>query len=410
MSEEKQVNRMEQKIKVLFMGPDEITPYIQNTKKHPQEQIDKIAGQIANFGFDQPIVVDKDRVIIKGHGRREAALQLGLKKVPVIVASDLSRSEANAARIADNRVAQSDWDVDMLKLEFGALLEDEFDMDLTGFDDDELAKIMADTVDDDYLAKEDEEDDIPEKAETRCKKGDLWKLGEHYLLCGDATNMEDVVKLMGDEKAALVLTDPPYNVDYVGKTKKALKIENDKKDNDSFRQFLVDAFNSYYGICTQGAPIYVFHADTEGVNFREALTGSGFKLAQCLVWVKNSMVMGRQDYHWKHEPILYGWKEGKAHTWLSDRKQTTVWNFDRPTKNIEHPTMKPIHLLEYPIKNSSAVGSIVVDFFGGSGSTLIACEKTGRRCRTMELDPKYADVILERFEKYSGQKAERVIE
>ena len=275
----------------------------------------------------------------------------------------------------------------------------DLDRDLLGMDNFELPPEID-------PAKELIEDNIPENVETRAKAGDVWIMGKHRLLCGDATNMSDVEKLMNKEMAALIVTDPPYNVAYEGKTKEAMTIQNDKMGNESFYEFLKDTFTNYYSVATEGAPIYIFHADTEGVNFRKAMTDGGFKLSQCLVWVKNTIVMGRSDYHWKHEPILYGWKEGKAHTWMSDRKQSTVWNHDKPQRNGEHPTMKPISLIEYPIGNSSAVGSIVCDFFGGSGSTLIACEKLGRRCYTMELDPKYCDVILKRWEDYSGHKAE----
>ena len=215
----------------------------------------------------------------------------------------------------------------------------------------------------------------------------------------------DVERLMDGKQAALIVTDPPYNVSYTGKTKDALKIENDSKSDEDFYQFLYDVHVNLFAMAEPGAGIYVFHADLEGLNFRKSLIESGFKLAQCCVWVKQTLVMGRQDYHWQHEPVLYGWKEGAAHHWYSDRKQTTLWAFDRPTRSTEHPTMKPVNLIEYPIGNSSKPGDIVLDLFGGSGTTMIACEKTGRKARLMELDPKYCDVIVTRWEQATGKKA-----
>jgi DNA modification methylase len=235
--------------------------------------------------------------------------------------------------------------------------------------------------------------------------GDLWILGRHRLLCGDSTSIDATERLMGGAKADLIVTDPPYNVAYEGKTTDALTIQNDKMGTSDFYQFLLDAYTNYFTIAKDGASIYVFHADTEGVNFRKALVDSGFKLSQCCVWVKQTMVIGRQDYHWQHEPILYGWKPSGSHNWYSDRSQTTIWQFDRPMRSTEHPTMKPIALVEYPILNSSKAGDIVADLFGGSGSTLIACEKNARACRTMELDSRYCDVIVKRWQDFTGKEA-----
>lgn len=378
---------------------DSLVEHPRNANTHPERQIELLAKIIKHHGFRHPIIVsNRSGFIVAGHGRLAASRLLGLKEVPVDYQDFENEAAEYAFLIADNKIAELAKHDDAKMIEDIKDLEIE-DLELLGLDDFDLP-LEADP------AKDEKEDDIPENVETRAKPGDLWIMGKHRLLVGDATNLSDVEKLMGEDKAALIVTDPPYNVAYEGKTKDAMTIKNDKMGNESFYEFLLDTFKNYYVIALEGAPIYIFHADSEGANFRNSMKEAGFKLAQCLVWVKNTFVMGRQDYHWQHEPILYGWKEGKAHTWRSDRKQTTVWNFDKPQRNGEHPTMKPINLIEYPISNSSAVGSIVVDFFGGSGSTLIACEKTGRVCRTMELDPKYADVILARWEEYTGEKAE----
>ena len=253
----------------------------------------------------------------------------------------------------------------------------------------------------DSFEDDDFEPELPDKPITQ--KGDIWLLGKHRLMCGDSTDKNDMAVLMDGKKANLIVTDPPYNVDYVGKTKDALKIENDKMDNDSFYNFLFDAYSRMYEVAQDGASIYVFHADSEGLNFRKAMIESGFKLSQCCIWAKQAVVMGRQDYHWQHEPILVGWKPTGKHYWNSDRKQTTLWQFDRPFRNEYHPTMKPVSLISYPIKNSSKIGDLVLDSFGGSGSTLIACQETDRICYAMELDEKYCDVIVNRYiEKMGG--------
>lgn len=394
-----------------------LKPFQGDLKELSKENFAKLAGAIKSHGFTAPIHVwkqdDENWFTLDGHQRCRVLSALEddgfhIPDIPIVVIH--ADSYQKAKRILITHASNYG------KVSGQGLYEFLLENDLKPAEMKELAhfpEIDYDSFLEEFFvdhetaaANEDREDDVPTMVDTRCKKGDIWKLGEHRLMCGDTVNLLDVEALMNGEKAALVVTDPPYNVAYEGKTKDALKIENDNKDDESFRTFLRDCFTSYFAIMHDGAPIYIFHADLEGVNFRMAMAEAGLKMAQCLVWVKNSLVMGRSDYHWKHEPILYGWKEGKAHTWMSDRKQTTVWNFDRPARNGEHPTMKPIHLLEYPIRNSSAVGSIVVDFFGGSGSTLIAAEKTGRRCYTMELDPHYCDVIISRYEKYSGKTAE----
>jgi len=275
---------------------------------------------------------------------------------------------------------------------------DDFDIEATGFEMDDIDDMINELHPKEII--EDEVPDVPEEPVT-CR-GDVWELGRHRLMCGDSTLNEDVTMLMGGALADLVVTDPPYNVDYTGKTEDALKIGNDSMSDSEFYAFLFAAYQKMYDHSDDGAGIYVFHADTEGINFRKAMIDNGYKLSQCCVWVKNSMVMGRQDYHWQHEPVLVGWKPTAAHKWYSDRKQTTVWNFDRPTASREHPTSKPIELIIYPITNSSKTNDIVLDTFGGSGSTLIACEQTNRINYSMELDPHYCDVIIQRYVNLTG--------
>ena len=278
----------------------------------------------------------------------------------------------------------------------GEELDSIFDIDMSGFGFDLTEEEEAEII----------EDEAPEPpAEPKAKLGNIYQLGRHRLMCGDSTSKADAEKLMNGIKADMLLTDPPYNVDYEGKTKDKLKIENDKMENSNFRQFLIDAFTTADLSMKEGAVFYIWHADSEGYNFRGACFDVGWKVRQCLIWNKNSMVMGRQDYHWKHEPCLYGWKDGASHLWASDRKQTTILEFNRPSKNDLHPTMKPVTLFDYQIKNNTKGGDIVVDLFGGSGTAMMACEQNGRVCYTMELDPKYVDVIIERWENFTGEKA-----
>lgn len=391
------------KPEIIWRDVESVTPYVKNNKKHPTKQVDKIASSIAEFGWDQPIVVDGDGVIIKGHGRREAALRLNIKRIPVVVRTDLSPAQMKAARIADNRSAESEYDTQALGLEMQDLKALEFDLGLTGFDPDEIEALLNPEVEPEE--GNGDPDDVPTDVETRCKPGDLWVLGNHRLLCGDSTNIQHMEKLMGGGMADCVWTDPPYNVAYEGKTEEALTIQNDKMSGEKFRQFLKDAFASMAMVTKAGGSFYIAHADSEGYNFRGAVHETGWLLKQCLVWVKNTFAMGRQDYHWQHEPILYGWKEGAAHKWHSDRKQSTVLNFDKPQRNGEHPTMKPVELVAYCLKNSTIPKNVVLDPFGGSGTTLIACETLRRQARLMELDPKYCDVILTRWEKFTSKTA-----
>lgn len=373
----------------------DLIPYEKNPRKN-DKAVDYVAESIKEFGFKVPIVIDKDNVIVAGHTRYKASKKLGFKEVPCIVADDLNEEQIKVFRLADNKVGEfAEWDFDLLNSELDDLID--IDMELFGFDDVLEEEEQIEAQEDDFEAE------LPE--EPKAKLGDIYQLGNHRLMCGDSTVITDVERLMGGMKADMLLTDPPYNVDYEGKTKDKLKIENDKMDNDNFRRFLIDAFSNADAVMKEGAVFYIWHADSEGYNFRGACFDTGWKVRQCLVWNKNSMVMGRQDYHWKHEPCLYGWKDGAGHLWSADRKQTTVIECERPTKNDLHPTMKPIKLFDYQIKNNTNVCDIVLDLFGGSGTTIMACEQNGRKAYTMEFDPKYVDVIIARWEKFTGKKA-----
>lgn len=379
-------------LKIEYVGLDTIEPYETNAREHGKDDVEAIAKSIQEFGFNDPIGVWHN-TIVEGHGRLLAAKKLGLDKVPIIRLDDLTDEQRRAYMLAHNKTAElSSWDMEVLASE----LKDISDIDMSefGFNLDELPE--------DVDIIEDELPDIPEEPKT--KRGEVWKLGAHRVMCGDSTNPVDMRVLMGGVEADLYLTDPPYNVDYTGKTKDALKIENDVMSNDNFRQFLQDAFLAAKDVMKPGAAFYIWHADSEGYNFRGACFDVGLTVRECLVWVKNSLVLGRQDYQWQHEPCLYGWTEG-THSWYSDRKQTTVLNFDRPSRNAEHPTMKPVALFDYLIRNSTKKGNVVLDSFGGSGTTIIACEQNGRKGYCMELDPKYVDVIIERWEKLTGKKA-----
>ncbi len=380
---------MMNKLNVEYMGIETLIPYINNPRKN-EKAIDIVAGSIKEFGFKNPIIVDKDNIIVAGHTRYEASKKLDLKEVPVIKADDLTEKQIKAFRIADNKTAEyAEWDMDLLAIELEGL-DDIF----TGFDAVELEDIMGtDEVKDDF----DEEEALEEVKVSISQRGDVWLLGNNRLMCGDSTSEETVATLMDGQLAKMVFTDPPYNVAYEGKTKDKLVIENDDMSHDEFYDFLSKVFNNYFGIMDVGAPIYVCHADSEGENFRRAYREAGLKLAECIIWVKNSFVMGRQDYHWRHEPILYGWKEGSAHYFVNDRTQDTVWEIARPQRNAEHPTMKPLELCTRAIKNSSKPKDLVVDLFGGSGSTLIAADQINRICYSMEYDPKYVDVIVNRY-------------
>lgn len=372
-----------------------LKPYENNPRKN-DDAVKYVAESIKEFGFKVPIVIDKNNVIVAGHTRYKAAKKLKMSEVPCIIADDLTDEQIKAFRLADNKVAEkAEWDFDLLNAELDDIID--LDMELFGFED-ALQDDAEEAVEDEF------EVELP--PEPKSKLGDIYQLGNNRLMCGDSTVLEDVEKLMGGgEQADMLLTDPPYNVNYEGKTKDKLKIKNDQMGNDNFRQFLTDAFSNADMVMKPGAVFYIWHADSEGYNFRGACFDAGWTVRQCLIWNKNSMVMGRQDYQWKHEPCLYGWKEGAGHLWASDRKQTTVINFDKPTRNDMHPTMKPIPLFDYQIKNNTKGGDVVLDLFGGSGTTIMACEQNGRRGYSMEYDPRYVDVIIARWEKFTGEKA-----
>ena len=371
-----------------------IKQYENNPRKN-DEAVGPVAESIKEFGFKCPIILDKDNVIVAGHTRYKAAKRLKLKEVPCIIADDLTEEQIKAFRLADNKVGEiAEWDFDLLNMELESI---SFDMSSFGFNI--LNEEEKEIEEDDY----DLEEKIKNIEDPKSKYGDIYQLGKHRLMCGDSTKIEDVQKLMNGVKVDLLITDPPYNVNYEGGN--GLKIKNDNMDNDNFRKFLTDAFSTADSVMKEGAVFYIWHADSEGYNFRGACFDNNWKVRQCLIWNKNSMVMGRQDYHWKHEPCLYGWKDGASHLWASDRKQTTILDFDKPTKNAEHPTMKPVKLFDYQIKNNTKKDDIVLDLFGGSGTTLIACEQNGRISYNMELDPKYIDVIIDRWEQYTGEKA-----
>lgn len=380
-----------------------LIPYARNSRTHSDEQVSQIAGSIREFGFTNPVLIDADGTIIAGHGRVMAAKKLGLETVPCIRLRHLTPSQVRAYVIADNKLAlNAGWDDQMLRSELESLQEDGFNMDLTGFSDEELAELLEPEV----VEGETDPDQTPEvPVEPITKLGDVWILGNHRLMCGDSTNIESAKRLMDGELADLLITDPPYNVAYEGKTEERLTIENDSMTNDEFRQFLRDVYSTANSVMRDGAVFYIWHADSEGYNFRGACVDVEWKVRQCLVWNKNTLVLGRQDYHWKHEPCLYGWKDGAAHYWGNDRSQTTVLNFNKPSRNGEHPTMKPVELFEYQIGNSSKANDVVLDLFGGSGTTAIACERLSRKARLMELDPKYCDVIVKRWEDFTGKKA-----
>ena len=373
---------------------DKLVPYVNNARTHSAEQILKLRSSLREFGFVNPIIIDREFNVIAGHGRLMAAKEEGIEEVPCVFVDYLTDAQKKAYILADNRMAMdAGWDDELLKIEMEELQNLGYDLEFTGFDEKELADLFG--VDDKEV-KEDEFDLTAalEKA-SFVERGDVWFVGKHKLMCGDATSSEDVAKLMEDKKANLILTDPPDNVAF--KSSDGLTIQNDSMDNNDFYEFLYLSFKNMADRLENGGAAYVFHADTEGLNFRKAFIDAGFHLAGCCIWVKDSLVLGRSDYQWQHEPVLYGFMQNGKHPWYSDRKQTTIWNFDKPKKNSNHPTSKPLDLLAYPINNSTQANAIVIDTFGGSGSTLMACEQMNRICYTMELDEKYASVILRRY-------------
>lgn len=371
-----------------------LVPYVNNARTHSPEQINKLRSSLREFGFINPVIIDRNYGVIAGHGRILAAKEEGISEVPCVFADHLTEAQKKAYIIADNRMAMdAGWDEELLRVEIEALQAEAFDLSLTGFDDKELADLFADETGSD--AKDDEFDLAAalEKA-SFVEKGDVWTVGRHKLVCGDATDPDDVNTLMGDTKANLILTDPPYGVSF--KSSSGLTIQNDSMKDEEFYNFLLSSFKCMADHLEKGGSAYVFHADTEGLNFRRAFIDASFHLAGCCIWVKDSLVLGRSDYQWQHEPVLYGFLQNGKHKWFSDRKQTTIWNFDKPKRNANHPTSKPLDLLGYPIGNSTQENAVVIDTFGGSGSTMMACQQMNRICHMMELDEKYASVILRR--------------
>ncbi|MFH5880905.1 DNA modification methylase [Liberiplasma polymorphum] len=369
-------------MKIVMIKVTQLNPY-QKNPRHNDTAVDAVASSIKEFGFKVPIVITHDHVIVAGHTRLKAAQKIGLTEVPCIIADDLSEDQIKAFRLADNKTSElATWDFEMLESE---LLNIDMDMLQFGFEELEAA-LPEGSIDDDF------EEEVPEVPFSQ--PGDIYLLGNHRLMCGDSTKAEDVAKLLDQQKADMIFTDPPYNVDYEGT---AGKIKNDKMEDDSFFQFLYSAFTNMFENIKPGGAIYVCHADTEGINFRVAFKNAGFKLAECLIWVKNALVLGRQDYHWRHEPILYGWKEGAAHYFIDDRTQDTIWEYNKPSKNGEHPTMKPLELVGKAIANSSRRGELILDLFGGSGSTMIASDQLDRKSALMELDERFIDVIVKRY-------------
>ena len=378
-----------------------LIPYVNNARTHSAEQIMKLRSSLREFGFINPVIIDRDYNVIAGHGRIMAAKEEGIKEVPCVFVDYLTEAQKKAYILADNRMAMdAGWDEELLRVEIEALQDADFDIGLTGFDENDLADLFGN---DDTSDVKDDEYDLSVALEKAAfvEKGDIWTVGRHRLMCGDATSIEDVDALMDGKKANLVITDPPYNVAF--ESSDGLSIKNDKMANDKFYEFLLSAFKNMANHLESGGSAYVFHADTEGLNFRRAFIDAGFHLSGCCIWVKNSLVLGRSDYQWQHEPVLYGFLPGK-HYWskAAGRSQTTIWNFDKPKKNKNHPTSKPLDLLAYPVVNSSRENAIIIDTFGGSGSTLMTCEKTNRICYTMELDEKYASVILRRYVEDTG--------
>lgn len=391
------------KHEIEYLEVESLIPYARNSRTHSDEQVAQVAASIKEFGFTNPVLVDQDGMIIAGHGRTLAAQRLQMKEVPCLRLSHLSEAQKRAYVIADNKLAlNAGWDDELLAVELRDLKDSDFDLSLTGFGDDELADLLAEALEEGLT----DEDSVPEAPETPVTvPGDIWVLGKHRLMCGDATSIENLEKLCEGQLVDMWLTDPPYNVAYEGKTKDALTIKNDEMGNDDFRQFLRDSYTAADAVMKPGAVFYIWHADSEGYNFRGAAFDIEWTIRQCLIWKKQTMVMGRQDYHWQHEPCLYGWKEGAAHLWASDRKQTTILEFNRPMRSADHPTMKPVELFEYQILNNTKGADLVLDSFSGSGTTVICCEKIGRRARALELDPVYCDVIVKRWQEYTGKKA-----
>lgn len=395
----------------------DLVPYENNVKLHPQTQVEQIKKSIMEFGNNDPIAVDEKNVIIEGHGRYMALKELGFEEAECIVLSNMTEEQKNAYRLVHNKLTMnSDFDTEMLLEELGKIET----LDMSQFDF-EVPEFEPETGNDDEF---DQDEILNNEEPPKTKRGDMYKLGDHYLLCGDSTSEDDVARLMQGEKADLLVTDPPYNValgqngghalqpseaKQLHRRTDGLVIENDSWNSDEeFIEFLVKAFKTGLSALNDGASFYIWYADTQALNFRLAAKEADMQVRQNLIWNKNTFALGRQDYQWKHEPCLYGWKDGAGHNWYGDRKQTTVLDFDKPNRSELHPTMKPVDLFAYLIYNSSKAKDRVLDLFGGSGTTIIACEQTGRCGYSMELDPKYCDVIVARWENLTGRKAEKL--
>ena len=388
-------------MEILKLKISDLKQHPKNPRKHPKELLERLKRSIEEYGFTNPVLVSKDNKILAGHARCKAAKELGISEVPVI-RLDFDGAKADAYVIIDNKLNElSEWDIPLLESLIKDIEKSDFDVTLTGFDLTEIDELFSKA--DDKDGKDDGYDVTKALEEASfVNRGDVWLLGKHRLLCGDATNPEDVKALMDGKKANLILTDPPYNVGF--ESANGLKIKNDKQDSEKFYNFLLSSFKNMASSLADGGSAYIFHADTEGLNFRKAFIDAGFHLSGVCIWEKNSFVMGRSPHQWGHEPILYGWLKTGKHKWYAGRAESTIWRYDKPKKNADHPTMKPIPLLCYPIKNSSSVNSIVLDTFGGSGSTLIACQQMDRICFALELDPKYASVIIRRYIELCGSE------
>lgn len=377
-----------------------IQPY-ENNPRNNENSVDKVAKSIKEFGFKVPIIIDKDNIIVAGHTRYLAAKKNEMDKLPCIRADDLTDEQVKAFRLVDNKVTEfSEWDLDLLNMELDDLKEFDIDMSEFGFEFDFDINSNEQVEDDDF------EVELPKEAKS--KLGDIYQLGRHKLMCGDSTDINAVEKLLNGVTVDLFLTDPPYNVDYEGDTAEHLKIQNDSMSDENFLIFLTNAFNCVAKFMKDGACFYIWYSSSQTLNFWQACANAKLDIKQNLIWAKKHFVLGRQDYQWKHEPCLYGWKGGAKHNWYNDRKQTTILEFDKPLRNAEHPTMKPVELFNYQICNNTTKDDVVLDLFGGSGTTLIACEQNGRSSYLMELDPKYCDVIVERWEKLTNQKAKLI--
>jgi DNA modification methylase len=391
-------------VAVVYKKIIEIKPYDRNPRKN-DGAVDAVANSISIFGFKVPIVIDKDGIIVAGHTRYKAAKKLNLKEVPCIVADDLTEEQVKAYRLADNKVAEkAEWDFELLDLELDDLVD--FDMTVFGFDEEEEEEKKPEIYEDEY--------EIEPPEEPKAKRGDIYKLGNHRLMCGDSTSIDDVGALMAGEKASMGFTDPPWNVNY-GAVKEGnaqgyrpRTILNDFMGTEDFKEFMNKAFASLNFAMKDGAMTYVVMSAQEWGNMMLTLAQNNYHWSSTIIWNKDSLVLSRKDYHTKYEPIWYGWKEGTRLCPLEDRKQSDVWDIPRPKKSEEHPTMKPVELVARAITNSSKKGDVVIDLFGGSGTTLIASEQTDRCCRMMELDPKYVDVIVNRWEQLTGEKAELI--